>query len=148
MTEEMISTTAPVTQQRFRLSYGDCDAVGISYFAINYPWMERAYSVWLHSFGLESHTLLETVGVYTVGLKSECQYIRTCQVFDELTCTVALDRIGNTSYTLAFDFERGDELVAQGRMTFAVRNPDGTKAAIPERFLAALRTLDPPRSLG
>lgn len=139
-------TTAPVTQQRFQLSYGDCDAVGISYFAINYPWMERTYSVWLHSFGLDSHTLLDTVGVYTVGLKSECRYITSCKVFDELTCTVVLDHVGNTSYVLGFDFERGDELVAHGKMTFAVRNPDGTKAPIPERFLAALRTLAPPKS--
>lgn len=147
MTDNLTPTITPVTQQRFRLAYGDCDAVGISYFAINYPWMERTYSVWLHSFGLASHTLLDTVGVYTVGLKSECQYITSCKVFDELTCTVALDRIGTTSYTLAFDFERGDELVAQGRMTFAVRNPDGSKAAIPDRFLAALRTLGPPKSI-
>lgn len=148
MTENLTLTTTPVTQQRFRLAYGDCDAVGISYFAINYPWMERTYSVWLHSFGLESHRLLDTVGVYTVGLKSECQYITSCKVFDELTCTVALDRIGTTAYTLAFDFDRGDELAAQGRMTFAVRNPDGTKAAIPDRFLTALRTLGPPKTIG
>jgi acyl-CoA thioesterase FadM len=24
---------------RFQLSYGDCDTVGIAYFAIYYPWM-------------------------------------------------------------------------------------------------------------
>ncbi|OLL19488.1 MULTISPECIES: acyl-CoA thioesterase [unclassified Rhodococcus (in: high G+C Gram-positive bacteria)] len=142
----MTTATTAVTQQRFQLAYGDCDAVGISYFAINYPWMERTYSVWLHSFGLDSHTLLDTVGVYTVGLKSECQYITSCEVFDELTCTVVLDHLGTTSYALGFDFERGDELVAHGKITFAVRGADGKKAQIPERLLAALRTLEPPRT--
>ncbi|MEV0945135.1 hotdog domain-containing protein [Rhodococcus sp. NPDC049939] len=135
--------TAAVAQQRIQLSYGDCDALGIAYFAINYPWMERTYSVWLHSFGLDSHTMLETVGAYTVGLKSECQYFASCAVFDELTCTVVLDRLGTTSYTLGFDFVRGDELVAHGKITFAVRSAEGAKVAIPDRLLSALKTLEP-----
>jgi len=136
---------APVTQQRFQLSYGDCDAIGISYFAINYPWMERTYSVWLHTFGLDSHTMLDTIGAYTVGLKSECRYITTCEVFDELTCTVVLDHLGTSSYALGFDFDRGGQLVAHGKITFAVRNADGAKTPIPEALLSALQTLDAPQ---
>lgn len=135
---------APVTQQRFQLSYGDCDALGISYFAINYPWMERTYSVWLHTFGLDSHTMLDTVGAYTVGLKSECRYVTSCEVFDELTCTVVLDYLGTTSYALGFDFKRGGELVAHGKITFATRNAEGGKTPIPEKLMAALMTLEAP----
>lgn len=140
-----MTARTPVTQQRFTLAYGDCDAVGISYFAVNYPWMERTYSVWLHSFGLDSHTMLDTLGVYTVGLKSECRYLTSCVVFDELVCTAVLDHLGTTSYVLGFDFTRGDELVAHGEMTFAVRGPDDKKAEIPEPLRRALQTLGEPR---
>ena len=127
------------------LSYGDCDAIGISYFAINFPWMERTYSAWLHSLGLDSHTMLDAIGVGTVGLKAECRYLAQCVVFNELTCTVVRERIGTTSYTLGFDFLRGDEPVAYGAITYAVRGPDGAKAAIPDRLRAALDSLQPSR---
>ncbi|GAB92073.1 acyl-CoA thioesterase [Gordonia rhizosphera] len=143
--EEQARVNAP-TQQRFALSYGDCDALGISYFAINYPWMERTYSVWLHGLGLDSDTMLDRIGAYTVGLKSECQYFTSCRVFDELVCTVVLEKLGNTSYVLGFDFTRGDELVAHGAITYAVRGADGAKAPIPPALLEALQTLGAPRA--
>ncbi|MFW0783493.1 hotdog domain-containing protein [Gordonia sp. CPCC 206044] len=135
------------TQQRFQLSYGDCDALGISYFAINYPWMERTYSVWLHDLGLESDSMLEKIGAYTVGLKSECQYFTSCHVFDELVCTVVREKVGNTSYVLGFDFTRGEELVAHGAITYAVRGADGAKTPIPPALMAALDSLDAPRAV-
>ncbi|MFA1551829.1 acyl-CoA thioesterase [Actinomadura chokoriensis] len=125
----------------FRLSYGDCDALGIAYFAMFYPWMERTYSGWLYSLGIHSADLIGRFGVYTVGMRSSCRYIRQCEVFDELTCQAVLDHLGTTSYTVGFDFVREGELVAHGEIIFAVRSPDGTKAPIPDGLLDALRSL-------
>jgi acyl-CoA thioester hydrolase len=126
----------------FRLSYGDCDTVGIAYFAIYYPWMERAYSGWLYDHGLRSGELVESLGVLTVGVHSECTYKRMVRVFDELTVRLVLDRVGTTSYTVGFDFVRDGEVVSHGAMTFVCRDPEGGgKAEIPERLRAVLRTL-------
>jgi len=131
-----------MTSQTFRLSYGDCDTVGIAYFAIFYPWMERTYSCWLHDNGIRAGQMVEDFGVYVVGVHSEATYLGQVTVFDELTCTVLRDRIGTSSYTLAFAFHRGDELVTLGKMTFACRTPEHTKAPIPERLAKLLDTLD------
>jgi acyl-CoA thioester hydrolase len=131
-----------VKELSFRLSYGDCDTVGIAYFAIYYRWMERAYSGWLYDHGLRSGELVESLGVLTVGVHSECTYRRMVRVFDELTVRPVLDRIGTTSYTVGFDFVRAGDVVTHGAMTFVCREPgSGGKAAIPERLLAVLRTL-------
>lgn len=131
-----------MTDLSFRLSYGDCDTVGIAYFAIYYRWMERAYSGWLHDHGLRSGELAESLGVLTVGVHSECTYRRMVRVFDELTVRPVLDRIGTTSYTVGFDFVRDGDVVTHGGMTFVCRDPaGGGKKAIPERLLAVLRTL-------
>ena len=131
-----------MSEIRFRLSYGDCDTVGIAYFAIYYPWMERAYSGWLYDHGLRSGELVESLGVLTVGVHSECTYQRMVRVFDELTVRLVLDRVGTTSYTVGFDFVRDGEIVTHGAMTFVCRDPgNGGKAEIPERLLAVLRTL-------
>ncbi|MCZ4078071.1 acyl-CoA thioesterase [Rhodococcus sp. H36-A4] len=130
------------TSQTFTLAYGDCDAIGISYFAMNYPWMERTYSVWLHSHGLDSHTMMDTIGVGTVGFGSECSYLAMCRVFDEVTCGMELNHIGTSSYIIGFAFTRGEERVAYGKIKYAVRGPDGLKASIPDVLRAALVSLD------
>ena len=127
--------------QRFQLSYGDCDTVGIAYFAVYYPWMERAYSTWLYSHGLRSGELAEQHGFMTVGVHSECTYKAMVRVFDELTVRLVLDRVGSSSYTVGFDFLRGDEVVTHGSMTFVCRTPEGGKSAIPDVLMEVLRTL-------
>ena len=131
-------TYEPLT---FRLAYGDCDTVGIAYFAIYYPWMERAQTLWLYSHGLRSGELVDQLGVLTVGVHSACTYKQMVRVFDELTVRIVLDRVGTTSYTLGFDFLRDGEVVTHGSMTFVCRTPEGGKAEIPERLLAVLQTL-------
>jgi acyl-CoA thioester hydrolase len=130
--------TAPLS---FQLSYGDCDTVGIAYFAVYYPWMERAYSTWLYSHGLRSGELAEQHGFMTVGVHSECTYKAMVRVFDELTVRLVLDRVGSSSYTVGFDFLRGDEVVTHGTMTFVCRAPEGGKATPPPQLRAVLDSL-------
>ncbi len=126
---------------RFQLSYGDCDTVGIAYFAIYYPWMERAYSTWLYSHGLRSGELAEQLGFITVGVHSECTYRAMVRVFDELAVRLVLDRVGSSSYTVGFDFLRDDEVVTHGSMTFVCRTLEGGKATVPDALMTILRTL-------
>lgn len=131
----------------FQLSYGDCDTVGIAYFAIYYPWMERAYSTWLFSHGIRSGELAEQFGVQTVGVHSECTYRAMVRVFDVLDIRLTLDRMGTTSWTVGFDFRRGDEVVTHGTMTFVSRSLEGGKAAPPPELLAVLQTLPAPEAV-
>lgn len=131
------------TPLSFQLSYGDCDTVGIAYFAIYYPWMERAYSTWLYSHGIRAGELVDQLGIVTVGVHSECTYRAMVRVFDELTIRLVLDRVGASSYTIGYDFVRSDEVVTHGTMTFVCRSPEGGKAAIPEKLVEILRTLPP-----
>ena len=139
----MDAVSEPLTTQplSFQLSYGDCDTVGIAYFAIYYPWMERAYSTWLYSHGIRSGELVDQLGVLTVGVHSDCTYRAMVRVFDVLTIRLTLDRMGTTSWTVGFDFVRDGEVVTHGSMTFVCRSPEGGKAAIPDRLLEVLRSL-------
>lgn len=125
----------------FRLSYGDCDALGIAYFDIYYRWMERAYTGWLYEHGLRSAELIPDLGISTVGVHSSCEYRAAVRVFDELTCRLVRDRIGTSSYTVGFDFVRDGTTVSHGTMTFACRLPDGGRAPIPPRLHELLTPL-------
>ena len=125
----------------FQLAYGDCDVVGIAYFAIYYRWMERAYTTWLHEHGIRSGQMLEDLGIVTVGVSSGATYEQPVRVFDRLTCHVVLERLGASSYTLGFDFIRDGALVTRGHMSFACRNPGWDKTPVPGRLAAILSTL-------
>ncbi|WP_235831333.1 acyl-CoA thioesterase [Gordonia zhaorongruii] len=128
----------------FQLAYGDCDVVGIAYFAIYYRWMERCYTNWLYANGIRSGETMDELGVVTVGLSSSAQYLQTVRVFDEIRVQAVADRVGTTSYRVGFEFTRGDELVTKGQMTFAVRDGDFAKAPIPGRMAEVLSGLPAP----
>jgi YbgC/YbaW family acyl-CoA thioester hydrolase len=129
----------------FQLSYGDCDAVGIAYFAIYYRWMERAYTSWLYDQGIRSGEMQEQLGVVTVGISSGARYLSTAQVFDHLTCQVVLDRLGESSYRVGYEFTRDGELVTRGQMSYACRDAtDFSKTPLPDRLRETLNLLPAP----
>lgn len=133
---------------RFTLSYGDCDVVGIAYFAIYYRWMERCYTLWLNAHGIRSGEMVEDLGVVTVGVSSGCDYLDTVRALDTLTCQAVRQHVGGSSYRIGYEFRRGDDLVTVGQMTFVCRQPDFSKGAIPDRLRALLMTLPEPTSPG
>jgi len=128
----------------FQLSYGDCDAVGIAYFAIYYRWMERAYSTWLYTHGIRSGDTQAQFGVVTVGVSSGVTYVQPARVFDTLVCQPVLDRIGSSSYRVGFEFTRDGTLISRGQITFVCRTPEWGRASVPDAMAAALRSLPPP----
>lgn len=133
--------TADHQGQTFQLSYGDCDTVGIAYFAIFYPWMERTWSTWLYSHGIRSGQMTEDFGVYTVGMQSACEYLAPCHVFDVLRTQLVREHVGTTSFSIGCEFWRGEELVARARLLFACRGLDHAKAPMPDALMTALASL-------
>lgn len=129
---------------KFQLTYGDCDTVGIAFFAIYYRWMERAYTSWMYSHGLRSGELREQLSTITVGVSSGATYLRKAEVFDELTCQLVLDHIGTSSYTVGYEFTRDGELITRGCMSYACRGLDWSKAALPSALRTVLESLPSP----
>lgn len=137
--------TTTNTSLDFQLSYGDCDAVGIAYFAIYYRWMERAYTSWLFSQGIRSGEMQTELGIVTVGISSAARYVSTAKVFDHLTCQVVLDRSGESSYRVGYEFTRDGELITRGQMSYACRDAhDFSKAQLPDRLRETLNLLPAP----
>ena len=133
--------TSRTDRLTFQLAYGDCDTVGIAYFAIYYRWMERLYSTWLYSHGLRVGELAEQLGVVQVGISSGATYHRPARVFDELTCQLVLGSVRTSSYTLEFEFTRDGELITRGTIAYACRDLDWNKTTIPDALRAALDSL-------
>lgn len=128
----------------FQLTYGDCDTVGIAFFAIYYRWMERAYTSWMSSHGLRSGELPDQLGIITVGVSSGASYLRPAKVLDRLTCHLVLDHIGTTSYSVGYEFTRDGELITRGRMAYVCRGLDWSKTQVPDALRRVLESLPSP----
>jgi acyl-CoA thioester hydrolase len=125
----------------FQIAYGDCDAAGIVYFATYFRWMERAYTSWLFANGVRGGEQSEDLGGLAVGVSAGADYLRMVRVFDMLDLQVVLDRIGTSSYTLGYEFTRGDELVTRGHIVYAFRDHEFGKQPLPQRLIELLQTL-------
>jgi acyl-CoA thioester hydrolase len=100
-----------------RVEFGDTDMAGIMHFANFFRFMEVAETEFLRSRGL-SVTWRE--GGQRVGfprVSASCDYLKPARFEDVLEVAVTVEKIGTKSVTYRFDFSRGGEPIAVGRIS-------------------------------
>ena len=125
----------------FRLSYGDCDPAGIIYFAAYYQWMERVYGEWTYLGEFQASVMRDLWGSTHISRASGCEYFVPAVLFDAVTCEMRVARVGDTSFTMAFDFIRRTDStrLAQGHMVLVFIDEDTRPGPVPEGFKSILR---------
>lgn len=143
---DIVSVETPLHAVRLRLSYADCDPAGIVYYATWFPWMEKAHTEYCLLRGLRFDTLLASYGAVPVTRHTECEYLVTTRLFDEIRCGMRPDHVGRTSYRMAFTFVREDDhaVVARSSLTLVCVTAQGTPAPIPGALRAILNGRQPP----
>jgi acyl-CoA thioester hydrolase len=133
----------------FRLSYGECDPAGIVYYATYYPWMERTHTEWTFLRGVRSDHMAANWGVSTVSRASGCEYFAPAKLFDPLRCEMRLGRLGQTSFTMRYDFVRttDDTLMCVGTMTLVFVGDDVRPRPVPEPMRELLLSAGPAAGL-
>jgi acyl-CoA thioester hydrolase len=100
-----------------RIEFGDTDMAGIVHFANFFRFMEAAECEFLRSRGLSVKMDWQGQAIGFPRVSASCDYVRPARFEDLLDVAVRIDRIGNKSVTYAFEFSRGGELVANGKVT-------------------------------
>lgn len=139
-------TTPPLYCLDLRLTFADCDPIGIVYFAAYYPWMERTYAEWtIHAGVPGDRNEQQFDGVHTVIRASGCDYFAAGKLYDPLRCELRCEHRGRTSFRLGFDFVHRDDgtRLAHGFMHFVCVGPDDRPVAIPRELAAALGAPEP-----
>ncbi|MFL5329234.1 MAG: acyl-CoA thioesterase [Gemmataceae bacterium] len=118
---------------RRRVEFSDTDMAGMMHFANFFRFMESAEHEYLASRGLRViwNDVDERLGFPRVS--ASCDYLQPAHYLDELEIDVTVDRVGEKSLTLSFDFRRGSDLVAKGEIvTVCCRvNTEGRVESIP-----------------
>src|SRR5262249_53108622 len=106
----------PFTVRRV-VEFGDTDMAGIVHFANFFRYMEAAEHAYLRACGLSVVAEWEGEPVSFPRVSASCDYLRPAPFAEELAITVAVERLGRSSVTYAFEFFKGEDLVARGRVT-------------------------------
>lgn len=100
-----------------RVEFGDTDMAGIMHFANFFRFMEVAETAFLRSRGLSVAWSENGENFGFPRVSASCDFTSPLRFEQEVTITVHLEKIGTKSLSYRFDFSRGTEAVAVGRMS-------------------------------
>jgi YbgC/YbaW family acyl-CoA thioester hydrolase len=125
-----------------QVEFNDTDMAGIAHFTAFFRWMEEAETAFLRSLGLTVLGDWQGEKVSLPRVSTACEFASPVRFGDELTIQVTVDKIGRSSLSYVFEFSKGDQPVARGRITavFCQRSQDGSIKAreIPATMRALL----------
>ncbi len=100
-----------------RVEFGDTDMAGIVHFANFFRYMEAAETDFLRSRGLSVSWLDGDTRYGFPRVSTGCDFQKPAKFEDVLTVAVTIEKIGRKSLSYRFDFTRGNDAIAVGRIT-------------------------------
>lgn len=100
-----------------RVDFCDTDMAGIVHFANFFRYMEAAEVAFLRARGLSVTMSWRGGEIGFPRVAASCDYVKPARFEDELTVTVTVERLGTKSVTYAFEFTRGEDVLARGKLT-------------------------------
>ena len=134
--------SSPFSIER-RVEFGDTDMAGIMHFANFFKFMEVAETDFLRSRGLSVswHDTDKGEHVGFPRVSAACDYTAPARFEDVLAISVSVEKIGHKSVSYRFEFSRGNEKIATGRITtvYCRKTPRGLESLdIPADMRATL----------
>ncbi len=96
-----------------RVYYEDTDAGGIVFYANYLKFFERARTEWLRAAGIGQQDLIDTDNAGFVVKSATIDYHAPARLDDEITLTLAVEKLGRASVQFAQKAYRGDVLLAE-----------------------------------
>jgi 4-hydroxybenzoyl-CoA thioesterase/acyl-CoA thioester hydrolase len=129
-----------------RIEFRDTDAAGIVHFSVYFNYMEEAEHALLRHLGIDVFMQDDRGEISFPRVAASCDYHSPLRFGDTVTIDVKVVRLGDSSVTYGFGFEREDEKIATGTSTVVCcRMPDqGGKpqaVSVPRHVADKLATL-------
>jgi len=115
------------------------DAAGILFFGHLFMLAHDAYQAGMAVLGLDLRRILDE-GTYLLPIvHAEADFKAPLRVGDAIDIRVTVERLGQGSFTLAYDFVQATgDVAATARTVHAAMAPGGGAMALPEELRAAL----------
>jgi acyl-CoA thioester hydrolase len=133
-----VSERAARFDHRLTVRYLEVDQQGVVFNAWYLAYLDEAMTGYLTARGVPYPTLTGA-GLDVQLVHTELDWHGAAGFGDELAVGVATESLGRTSFTLAFEVRRGDDVLVTARTVYVVVGLDGSgKREIPPFLRAAL----------
>jgi acyl-CoA thioester hydrolase len=123
-----------------RVQFFEVDLQGVVFNMWYLAWFDTAMTAYLTELGFP-YDDMSRAGWDVQLVHTELDWQGGATFGDEVGVEVTPDRIGTTSFTLAFRVLRGDELLASAKTVYVVVGTDGSgKRPVPDDLREALTT--------
>ncbi|MFL6673199.1 MAG: tol-pal system-associated acyl-CoA thioesterase [Massilia sp.] len=123
-----------------RVYYEDTDAGGIVFYANYLKFFERARTEWLRAAGIGQQQLLEQQGAVFVVKSASLDYHAPARLDDELTLTLAVDKLGRASVQFSQQAWRGDQLLTSASVKVGCVDAETMRPrSLPDETAAKMR---------
>jgi enediyne biosynthesis thioesterase len=124
-------------EYRHAVSFQETNLVGNVYYTHFLEWQGRCREMFLRDHAPE--VIGELSGDLTLAtVRCSCEYLAEVFVFDEIVVRMRLAELVQNRITLAFEYWRGEELVARGEQQVACMKREGRRV-VPTGVPASLR---------
>ena len=131
----------PDHQFALTVYFEDTDTAGIVYYANYLKFMERARSDMLRAAGIDQRGALEAgIGVYAVA-EAHIRYRAPAKLGDDLVIRSTVETVRAASVVIHQRVMRGDQTLADARVTAAFLTPDGRPTRQPAAWVATFDKL-------
>ena len=100
-----------------RVEFHETDSAGIVHFSNFFRYMESAEVEFLRSRGLSVTMPWDGEHIGLPRVSATCDFFKPIRFDEEFEVAVTIERLGNKSVTYGFEFTRGSEVLAKGKVT-------------------------------
>ncbi len=111
--------------------YGECDQQGIVFNAHYLAYADEASTAWLASTGT-TYAALRERGLDMVVKASTLEWSSPARYGDVLDVDAVCERVGGTSFVVAYGVRVGERLCCAVRTTYVLVGGDGRPVRVPE----------------
>jgi len=130
-----LANGCPESDMDMTVTWGDCDAAGISYYARTFDWFTNGRMHLLASYRLPYMDTFHAQGIAIVCLTADCRYRKMLKPEEKITVRTSLTSLTRTRMAFAYRIlKQGGELAAEGTTTHAFVDSGGNPFNMQKRF--------------
>ena len=126
--------------------FEDTDTAGVVYYATYLKFIERARSDMIRAVGVDQGAMLRGDGSAYFVTEVAIRYFRPARLGDDLLVVSSVERVRAASVDIHQRVMRGDERVADARVTAAFLDRDGRPRRQPKDWVEKFRAITKPDS--
>lgn len=117
------------------ITWGDCDAAGITYYAKSFDWFTNGRMHFLKENGLPYMPTFHDHAITMVVLKAECQYRRMLKPGEDVILETGLSSLTRSRVTFDYILRKADDSIAvEGSTEHAFVDRDGKPFNLSKRY--------------